>query len=280
MLKHTFCHVPGIGLKTERRLWDNGVLDWDTPLGHVRLKRTSAEAIDALLDASREKLSLGEPAFFSELLPPKESWRIFPDFRDSVAYIDIETNGYMGPYGYITAISLYDGKKIRYYVKGENLDRFMKDIMEYKVLVTYNGKCFDIPFIESHLGVRLPHAHIDLMYVLRDLGFKGGLKGCEKMIGIDRGGLDGVDGYFAVLLWKEYKRSRNPKVMETLLAYNIQDVVNLEPLMVTAHNMKLEQTPFCSGRRIDLPAPPLELPFKPDLETIEKIRSRSYQPHA
>ncbi len=107
MLKHTFCHVPGIGLKTERRLWDNGVLDWDTPLGHVRLKRTSAEAIDALLDASREKLSLGEPAFFSELLPPKESWRIFPDFRDSIAYIDIETNGYMGPHGYITAISLY-----------------------------------------------------------------------------------------------------------------------------------------------------------------------------
>jgi len=56
--------------------------------------------------------------------------------------------------------------------------------------------------------------------------------------------------------------------------------VNLEPLMVTAHNMKLEQTPFCQGYRIELPAPPLELPFKPDLETIQKIRARGYSAHA
>lgn len=280
MLKHTFCHVPGVGLKTEKRLWDSGVLTWDAPLGGVTLKRASADAIGPVLDASRERLAAGDPAFFSALLPPKESWRMFRDFRDSAAYIDIETNGYMGDFGFITAISLYDGRRIRYYVRGENLEDFVRDIMEYKVLVTYNGRCFDVPFIERQFAVSLPHAHIDLMYILRELGFRGGLKGCERTIGIDRGSLDGVDGYFAVLLWREYRKNRNPKAMETLLAYNIQDVVNLEPLMVTAHNMKLEQTPFRADYRLELPAPRLELPFKPDIETIERLKARHYSANA
>ena len=66
--------------------------------------------------------------------------------------------------------------------------------------MTYNGKSFDIPFIESHFGAKLTHAHIDLRYILASLGYRGGLKGCEKQLGIDRGDLKNVDGYFAVLL--------------------------------------------------------------------------------
>ena len=27
-LKNTFIHIPGIGIKTEERLWDSGILDW------------------------------------------------------------------------------------------------------------------------------------------------------------------------------------------------------------------------------------------------------------
>lgn len=273
MLKNTFCHIPGVGLKTERRLWENGIVDWDSPLGDFKLRRTAEGAFRSVLDESRLKLLEGDPAFFGKLIPPKESWRIFSDFRDDIAYIDIETNGYVGSHGYITAISLYDGRRVRYYIRGENLDEFKKDIFGYKLLVTYNGRCFDIPFIESSMDIRLPHAHIDLRFVLRDLGFKGGLKGCEKLIGIDRGGLDGVDGYFAVLLWKDYRRNRNPKALETLLAYNIQDVVNLEPLMVTAHNLKVSSTPFEDDHRIEMPAPQIDLPFKPDPETIERIRA-------
>ncbi len=28
MLKNTFCHVPGIGYKTEMEIWRKGVLTW------------------------------------------------------------------------------------------------------------------------------------------------------------------------------------------------------------------------------------------------------------
>jgi len=61
----------------------------------------------------------------------------------------------------ITTIALYDGKTIRWYVNGQNLEQFAQDIQDYALLVTYNGKSFDVPFIESYLGVRLDLGHID-----------------------------------------------------------------------------------------------------------------------
>lgn len=283
MLRNTFCHIPGIGPRFERRLWEAGIHTWETCLnartvnGIPRFpkKAGTLDSIKRHLEASLIKLDEGDPVFFSRSLTAREEWRLFPEFRSSVAYIDIETNGYMGPYGYITAVSLYDGRELRYYVRGENLDDLKEDIFAYKVLVTYNGKCFDIPFIENHLGIRLEHAHIDLRFLLHDLGFKGGLKGCERLIGIERGDLKGVDGYFAVLLWKDYRKNKNPKALETLLAYNIQDVVNLEPLMITAYNLKLAKTPFEKTHLIATAAAP-SLPFSPDIETIERIRATRF----
>jgi len=57
---------------------------------------------------------------------------------------------------------------------------------------------------------------------------------------MDRGDLKDIDGFFAVLLWDEYQRTGDQKVLKTLLAYNIQDTINLENLMVTAYNLKLK----------------------------------------
>ena len=87
---------------------------------------------------------------------------------------------------------------------------------------------------------------------------------------IDRGDLAGVDGFFAVLLWHDYKRTGNKKALETLLAYNIQDVLTLENLMVIAYNMKIKATPFYENQ---LPAPVLpEIPFEVDMETVDRIK--------
>ncbi len=270
MLKNTFCHIPGVGEKFERILWGKGILSWDSigkspSAGKLPFKSHLAESLC--------ELEKGNPRYFADLLPAKEHWRLFTEFRHSTAYLDIETNGLGGPAAYITTISLYDGKSIHYYVKGKNLDDFKDDIKKYRMLVTFNGRCFDIPFIESYLDISIDHAHIDLRFVLKDLGFSGGLKNCEKRLGIERGDLDGVDGYFAVLLWKEFRERRNRKALETLLAYNIQDVINLEPLMVIAYNLKLAGTPFLKSHRLPMPDSP-ETPFKADVKTIRRIFHR------
>ncbi len=272
MLKNTFCHIPGIGERLERTLWGKGILSWDhfngksvTPARKHSLRSRLAESLG--------ELEKGNPRYFADRLPAREHWRLFTEFRHSTAYLDIETNGLGGPAAYITTISLYDGKSIYYYVNGKNLDDFKTDIKKYKLLVTFNGRCFDIPFIESFLDISVDQAHIDLRFVLKDLGFTGGLKNCEKKLGIDRGDLDGVDGYFAVLLWREFKEKRNHKALETLLAYNIQDVINLEPLMVIAYNLKLAGTPFLRSHRLPMPYAP-EPPFKADVKTVRKIFHR------
>jgi hypothetical protein len=74
----------------------------------------------------------------------------------------------------------------------------------------------------------LRQVNIDLCYLLKCLGISGGLKGCETQLGIDLGELEGLDGYFAVLLRQEYRDRKNEKALETLLAYNAEDTVNLE----------------------------------------------------
>jgi uncharacterized protein len=275
MLTNSFIHIPGVGAVTEKRLWTAGLLDWHqaASAGACDIPAGSLMRIAAGMAASCEHLDKNNPAYFADHLPAGEHWRFFPQFRKITAFIDIETTG-MDMFGSrITTIALYDGESIKYYVQGQNLDAFMDDIGAYKVIVTYNGKTFDVPFIERYFGIRMNHAHIDLRYVLKSLGYAGGLKRCEKALGLDRGELDGVDGFFAVLLWQEYVQTGSTKALETLLAYNIEDVVNLETLMVTAYNMKLRDTPFRETHALPLPKIP-DIPFKPDLPTIEKIRQR------
>ncbi len=276
MLKNTFCHLPGFGTKLESYLWRNGILSWDDILGGgaVPLKKKTLSLKESVTE-SYSHLREEDAAYFARKLKVGLHWRMFPEFRRRCAYLDIETNGLAGERGYITTIALYDGQSVSYYIRNHNLADFKNAIKKYSLLVTYNGKAFDIPFIESQFKIKLRQAHIDLRHVMNGLGFSGGLKKCEKTLGIDRQELAGLDGYFAVLLWNDFLKNRNDKAMETLLAYNIQDAVNLEHLMVAAYNLKLRETPFLSTHAIALPAPP-KLPFKADTHTIKRVLSKNY----
>ncbi|MBF0201678.1 MAG: ribonuclease H-like domain-containing protein [Desulfamplus sp.] len=272
MLKNTFHHMPGIGLKTERKLWNSGITSWED-LQDSTLNGVSPQRLGTLLKYAHESMSHLENLnfkYFGSLLPASLHWRFFPEVRKNAVYLDIETTG-MEMYDKITTIALYDGRDIKYYVNGENLDLFPDAVKEYEAVITYNGKCFDIPFIENFFGITMPHAHIDLRYILKSLGLGGGLKGCEKKMGISRGDLDGIDGFFAVRLWNDYKKRGSIKSLETLLAYNIEDVVNLEILMVMAYNQKIRETPFAATHEIAMP-PRVEVPFKADMATVKKLR--------
>jgi len=274
MLINTFSHIPGIGPSTEKKLWDAGIRTWkDAALCPGNLGK-KAPAIQRGINTSLGHLENKNAKYFEDLLPASQHFRLFPEFRDTCVFLDIETTG-LEATSIITTIALYDGYSTRYYVQGKNLDAFMADIQNYQVIVTYNGKTFDLPFIQKQFNCRLPHAHIDLRYILKSLGFAGGLKKCERAMGIDRQDLDGVDGYFAILLWEEYQRSCNPKALDTLLAYNIEDVINLETLMVKAYNLKIKET--CFSKSHSIPEPPKAVnPVKPDRQIIQKIKSTYY----
>jgi uncharacterized protein YprB with RNaseH-like and TPR domain len=274
MLENTFMHIQGIGPKTEIQLWGSGITDWHSFMqANVSgLSRAKAALMRDHIAESQKHLAM-DPAYFAARLPANQHWRLFPHFRDGIAYVDIETTGLDGFTNQITTIALYDGKSVSYYVHGENLEDFLDDIIKYKVLVTYNGKCFDVPFIERYFGISLTQVHIDLRYILHSLGCRGGLKGCEKQLGVDRGDLNGVDGYFAVLLWNEYVYTGDRDILHTLLAYNMLDTVNLEILMVQAYNQQVAKTPFAGVLR--LPDPPdVPLPVKPSIQIVDRIKRK------
>jgi len=241
MLKNTFCHIPGIGQKAEDKLWDCGAASWNNLLNcsheELSVPSTKLQLLQNYIEDSFLQVENNNPKYFEKLLASREIWRIFPEFRSSTAYIDIETTGLDNYSDYITTIALYDGKIIKHYVSGINLDEFEEDIEKYSVIISYNGKTFDVPWIEKYFQTKINHAQIDLRYVLKSLGYSGGLKKIEKKLGVNRDGLEDIDGYFAVMLWKEYCENGNKAALETLLAYNIADAVNLERLMVMAYNM-------------------------------------------
>ena len=275
MLEQTFCHIPGIGEKSERGLWEAGVRHWREVNGHPALPARKAALLSTHASDSLSHLQQSDAKYFADRLPANQQWRLFPHFRQRIAYLDIETTGLGDPGDHITTIALYDGTTVRHYVHGKNLRQFSIDIRGYDLLVSYNGKCFDIPFIQSYFGISLPTPHIDLRYVLSSLGYRGGLKQVERDLNFDRGELAEVDGYFAVLLWNDYKQKKNHAALETLLAYNIVDTVNLEALMVHAYNAKIAHTPFAEALRLPTPATP-ENPFSPDLPTVRRLRRYHY----
>jgi len=272
MLTRTFLHMQGIGPTTEQLIWDRGIHCWEDftePL-KSRLSAGTRSMVDRALNTSFRALAREDIPFFARALPHSQRWRIFPEFSRHAAYFDIETTGLDFTHDTITTIALYDGSEIKWYVQGQNLEDFKHDIQRYKLLITYNGSRFDVPFIERFFNIKLDQAQIDLCFVLRALGFRGGLKKCERTLGIERPGMMDVDGYTAILLWHDYKRTGNPKVLETLLAYNICDAINLEALMAIAYNHALEQTPF-SEHQLPLPELPA-LPFSVDRKTIERLQ--------
>jgi uncharacterized protein YprB with RNaseH-like and TPR domain len=274
MLTSTFCHLPGVGPKTEQALWAAGFLSWESALrdGVGSSSRQFKKTWLALLQESLDRRQHQELGYFTARMPTSQHWRLFRDFRYSCAFVDIETTGLSHYADQITTIVLYDGQTIRHYIHGENLDAFLEDIQGYRLLVSYNGKSFDVPFIEHYFGIELPQAHIDLRHVLRALGVAGGLKNCEQTLGIRRQESADIDGFLAVLLWREYRRTQDRRFLETLLAYNVEDAVNLEVLMVMAFNKNLTGTPFTE---LGLPLPTLAAsPFRVDREAVAQVARR------
>jgi hypothetical protein len=233
VLEHTFIHIPGIGPKKEQRLWEKGILTWETFLtegdnGLFPPQRRSCvrRNVEASIE-NRDNIH-----FFQARLSSTHMWRLFDRFRDRAVYLDIETSGRRGDHEEITVIGLYDGLSVQSFVNGINLKDFELAVARYDLVITFNGSQFDLPVIRRHFPhIALPPAHIDLRFFLKKLGYGGGLKAIEKRFGLARDGdIDGLNGYDAVILWDAYTWG-DQRALELLIQYNTADIVHLEPLM-------------------------------------------------
>lgn len=246
MLERTFVHIPGVGATTERSLWSQGCEHWDHYLQEPdRFSCGSAcrDTFRKTVENSVKSLAEGNHQFFASKLGQSEAWRAFPAFREKTVYLDIETDG--GRTGSsVTTIGMYDGKEFQVFVKGRDLENFRDAISHYSMIVTFFGAGFDIPMLQKRFkDIRFDQIHLDLCPALRRLGYRGGLKKIEKELGIARGeDTDGLTGLDAIRLWNRYTIFREESALETLIAYNREDVVNMERLAEIAYDGLLRQT--------------------------------------
>ena len=247
MLTATFCHAQGLGISSEQRLWEAGIHSWEAALGSPALPLSEAKKRLLLptLDASVAALARQDSRWFQKNLIPSTLWRGAKIFGESVAYVDIETDG-----GYdadsITVIGLFDGFETRLYVKGQNLEDFVADIQDYKLLVSFFGTSFDLPFLRRRFpALALDQLHIDLCPALRRLGQTGGLKAIEHRLGIRRvDEVEGMSGMDAVYLWSRWERRRDKEALARLLAYNRADIENLKLLLEWTYPRLVEASGF------------------------------------
>ncbi len=232
MLEHTFIHISGIGPKVEQQLWAQGILTWSDFLNHRKplFSPTRDARIKRELEISLENKN--DLLFFVDHLASAELWRVFESFKDQAVYLDIETSGGYQGLDEITVIGLYNGRDIQTFVNGQNLEDFEEAIASYGLAITFNGSCFDLPYIKRQFShIALPPAHIDLRFLLRKIGLQGGLKAIERQTGLFRDSeVVGLDGFDAVHLWNDYQWG-NPAALERLILYNTMDIVHLKPLM-------------------------------------------------
>jgi uncharacterized protein YprB with RNaseH-like and TPR domain len=238
MLENTFIHIQGIGPRTERNLWRNGVQTWTD---YLKSKATViSPRRDPLVRLQLEESvkNRAEIRFFVDRLSVSDLWRLYNEFKHRCVFLDIETSGLYPGEDEISVIGLYDGRNVYSFVNGLNLVEFETVIASYDLMITFNGSCFDLPFIRRFFPhISLPPAHIDLRFFMKRIGYRGGLKYIEKYFGIARDKeIKGMNGFDAVRLWRAYQRG-DKKALDLLIRYNKADIVNLKTLMEKGYDI-------------------------------------------
>ncbi len=151
----------------------------------------------------------------------------------SEAFLDIETTGLSADHHEITVVGInltnaLDSRFVQMVGADVTAGNIMETLSGISTIYTYNGSRFDLPFIHCRLGINLASrfGHRDLMYDCWRHNLYGGLKGVEHQLGIPRR-LHEINGLEAIRLWWRYVNDADQTALNTLLAYNKEDALNL-----------------------------------------------------
>ena len=171
-----------------------------------------------------------------------------PDVHPSRwAFLDTETTGLAGGSGtcaFLIGVGVIDGTGFRvrqffmrdYAEEKSALHALSAMLKGYEVLVTYNGRSYDQPLLETRYTMsrsRHPFAnmeHLDLLYGARRL-FKMRLENCRlvnletQILGVERHG--DVPGEMIPYLYFEYLRTKRAHRLMPVFKHNVLDIVSL-----------------------------------------------------
>ncbi|MBN1165979.1 MAG: ribonuclease H-like domain-containing protein [Methanospirillaceae archaeon] len=165
---------------------------------------------------------------------------------DSFLFLDIETLGiFSRPLFLIGTGVMKDGclKVSQYLARDINeeasvLAAFLDNISENTVFVTFNGRAFDIPFIQSRLGYYdipfvLSATHYDLLFFARHY-YKKKLHNC-RLVTLEEEILkfwreEDIPGAMVPQWYETYLIEENPGPLIPIVYHNQQDIISLAKL--------------------------------------------------
>lgn len=206
------------------------------PLDH----RHGALPLAAALDSA--------PAALAVLLHAAEA-----PMAQRLAFFDIETTGLSsgtGTYMVLAGLGSYESAapgeplafRIRQYFLADlaheraMLAMLADDLGRFEGLVTYNGRTFDMPFVQARLTLsRLRYPcddlpHFDLLHIVRRL-YKHRMPGCRlaeverRLLHIDRP--DDVPGSLIPSIYFDYLRAGRVGPLRGVFSHNAEDVLSL-----------------------------------------------------
>ncbi len=247
MIRNTFQLIPGVGPSRERDLWGQGIRHWDHfpgDGGEIALSKRQDPGAREHLNRARQSLAAGDLGALAQALPQREHWRLYREFSEQAVFFDIETDGRqaMAP----TAVSLFHARGFEVFLQGRNLDELPQALARFPMWVSFNGSVFDVPVLQAHFGeLPRPALHLDLRFVCRRLGMRGGLKHLEEALGFGRPPhLKGVGGMDAVLLWRAWRDGKELAALRFLVEYNLYDSIQLRTLADRAFNHAAQSLGF------------------------------------
>jgi uncharacterized protein YprB with RNaseH-like and TPR domain len=171
-----------------------------------------------------------------------------------LAFFDIETTGLAGGTGTYVVVaglgSYEDGAfRMRQYFLADiaheraMLAMLVDDLARFEGIVTYNGRSFDLPFVDARLTLArlaspwaaMPHA--DLLHAVRRL-YRHRLPGCKlaeaerKLLRFERP--DDIPGWLIPSLYFDYIRAGRAAPLRGVLRHNAEDVLSLTGVLACA----------------------------------------------
>ena len=210
-------------------MWENRILTWSDFQDKLE-NNLFFQDVDSILYDSINAFHNQQVNFFTSRLSGNELYRVALTFPEDVMFLDIETTGLSHYYDFITIIGWSTGINYHYFVNGlSNSDFFLRAIEKAKVLITFNGKIFDVPFLKKLFPeIKIPSCHIDLRFFSSSIGLKGGQKEIERLTGYKRiKSLQDTNGFTATVLWDEYKWGKKSS-LKKLIRYNHSDIEGMK----------------------------------------------------
>lgn len=235
MIQNSFIFLERVKRGIEERLWKQGIYSWDSFLNRDKIHGLSTARkryYDRKIMQARRALYNFDSTYFKNILPQSEYYRLYDFFKEDCVFLDIETTGLDSKNNDITVIGLFDGINTKTMIKNINLDykKLKDELQRYKLIVTFNGSSFDVPFINKIYPNLLPDIpNFDVKSITGRLNLKGGLKKIERKLGIRRNKI--IEKFYGgdpLTLWKMYRSTNDEYYLNLLIGYNDDDIINLK----------------------------------------------------